>query len=64
MRMWRREIRRSRKKIICTSEPKRKPKPTEAEEMVSVLPQTMVLLLVLLTLNLPVSFFEGRSNHS
>lgn len=57
MGMWRQEIRKSRKKIICTSEPKGKAKPTEAEQMVSVLLQTMALLPGLFTLDLLVPFF-------
>lgn len=48
---------KSRKKIICTSEPKGKAKPIEAEQMISVLPQTMALLPGLFTLALLVSFF-------
>lgn len=45
------------RKIICTSEPKGKAKPIEAEQMISVLPQTMALLPGLFTLALLVSFF-------
>ena len=55
IRMWRQEM-RSRKKIICTSEPKEKAEPTEAEQMVNILPPTMVLLPGL-TLGILVSFF-------